>query len=98
MAIVAFLFRIATVVDAYLLVRVVQLPVLVLILFIEIDDEEWVLKVDEEVSHVCVLLWLFLIGDDIKIAVSVFVRPVDLFLKLLFVIAARDVFDAKIGT
>ena len=90
----ALLLRVAPVVDADLLVRVVQLPVLVLILLIEIDNEKRMLKVDEEVAHVRVLLRLFLIGDDVEIAVSILVRSVDFLLELLFVVATRDILDA----
>ena len=94
----ALLFRVAPVVDADFLVRVVQLPVLVLILLIEIDNEKRVLKVDEKVAHVCVLLRLFLIGDDVKITVSILVRSVDFLLELLFIVAAGDILHAQIGT
>ena len=90
----ALLLRVASVVDADLLVRVVQLPVLILILFIEIDNEKRVLKVDEEVAHIRVLLRLFLISDDVKVAVSILVSPINFLLELLFVVATRDVLDA----
>ena len=92
----AFLFGVASVVDAHLFVRVVQLPVLVLVLLVEIHHEQRVLEVDKEVPHVGILLWLFLISDDVKVAVSVFVRAVDLLFQLFLVVAARDVLHAKV--
>ena len=55
------------------------------------------LKVYKEVAHVGVLLWLFLISDDVEVAVSVFVRAVDLLFQLFLVVAAWDVFDAKVS-
>ena len=69
-----------------------------MILLIEIDDEKRVLKVDEKVAHVRVLLRLFLIRDDVKVAVSILVRSVDFLLELLLVVAAGDILHAQIGT
>ena len=92
--VVAFFLGIAAVIDADLLLRVVQLPVLVLVFLVKIDDKERMLKVNEKVSHVSILLRFFLIGDNVKIAVSIFVSAIDLLLELFFVVATRDVFDA----
>ena len=94
----ALLFGVASVVDSYFFVRVVQLPVLVLVLLIEIYHEKRMLEVDKEVAHVGILLWLFLISDDVKIAVSVFVRTIDFLLQLFLVIATWDVLNAKVCT
>ena len=96
--VVAFFLGIAAVIDADLLLRVVQLPVLVLVFLVKIDDKERMLKVNEKVSHVSILLRFFLIGDNVKIAVSIFVSAIDLLLELFFVVATRDVFDAKVCT
>ena len=92
------LLRISPVVDAHLLVRVVELPIFVLVLLVKIDDEKWMFEVDEEVTHVRVLLRFFLIGDDVEVAIPVLVGPVDLLLELLFIVAAGDIFDAKVCT
>lgn len=97
--VVAFLLRVAPVIDAnLLLLRVADLPVLVLVLLIEVHDEKWVLEVDEKVPHVVTFLGLFLISDDIQSAISVPVISVNLVLEFLLVEATWDVFDAKVGT
>ena len=92
----ALFLRITTIVDANLLVRVMKLPGLTLVLVKEIYNEEWVLEVDEEVTHVCHFLWLLLILDDVKRRVSALVVAVDLIFKLFLCIAARDVFHAQV--
>lgn len=78
--IVAFLLGVAPIVNSNFLVRVVELPILVLILFIEVNDEQWVFEVDKEVPHVSHFLGLFLISDDVEIAVAIFVRSIYLLL------------------
>ena len=70
----------ATIVDTDLLVAVVELPRLTLILLVEVHDEERVLEVDEEVSHVGHLLRLLLISDDVECRVPVLLCSVDLIL------------------
>ena len=56
----------ATIIDTDLLVAVVELPRLTLILFVEVHDEERVLEVNKEVSHVGHLLRLLLISDNVQ--------------------------------
>ena len=70
----------ATIVDTDLLVAVVELPRLTLILLVEVHDEERVLEVDEEVSHVGHLLRLLLIGDNVECRVPGLLCFVDLIL------------------
>ena len=93
----AFLFGVAAVVDADLLVGVVELPRLPLVLVVKVDDEERVLEVDEEVTHVRHLLRLFLVFDNVQRGVSALVVLVYLVFQLLLGVAAGDVFDAQVG-
>ena len=93
----AFLFGIAAVVDADLLVGVVELPRLPLILVVKVNNEERVLEIDEEVPHVRHLLRLFLIFNDVQRGVSPLVVLVYLVFQLLLGVAAGDVFDAQVG-
>ena len=88
----------ATIVDTDLLVAVVELPRLTLILLVEVHDEERVLEVDEEVSHVGHLLRLLLIGDDVECRVPVLLCSVDLILQLFLRIAARNILDTQVGS
>ena len=98
MVVVALLFlRVASIVDANLLVRVVQLPVLVLILLVKVDHEQRMLEVDKEVPHVSHLLWLLLVRDDVEVGVSVLVRSVDFLLQLLLIVAEGDILHTKVG-
>lgn len=86
----------AAIVDANLLVGVVQLPGLALVLFVKVDHKEWVLKVDEEVAHVGLLFGFLLVRDNVYAPEHIFVRLANLVLQLLLAVAARDVFHAKI--
>ena len=71
---------VAAVVHADFLVRVVQLPGFTLVLVVEVDDEEWILEVDEEVAHVRHLLRLFLVFDYVKSGITSLVVPINLVL------------------
>lgn len=93
---VTLLLGVVAVEDADLLVLVGLLPGAALVLLVKVDDEERVLEVDEEVTHVGHLLGLFFVKDDVDGGVPVFVRLVDLLLQLVLRKAARDVLDAKI--
>jgi len=64
--IVTLFFWRAPVVDADLLVRVVELPRLALVLLIEVDDEERVLEVNEEVAHIGHFLGLLLVRNNFQ--------------------------------
>ena len=89
---------VAAVVHADLLVRVVQLPGFTLVLVVEVDDEEWILEVDEEVAHVRHLLRLFLVFDYVKSGITSLVVPINLVLEFFLGISTRDVFHAKVGS
>ena len=86
----------ATIIDTDLLVAIVKLPRLTLILLVEIYDEERVLKVDEEVSHVGHFLRLLLISDDIKCRVPVLLCSIDLILQLFLRVAARNILYTQV--
>ena len=90
--------RITAVVDADLLVRVVELPGLTLVLVVKVNDEQWVLEVDEEVTHIRHFLWLLLILDNVKSRVSPFVVTIDFVLQFFLRISAWDVLHAKVGS
>lgn len=93
-SILTLFFGISTVEDADLFVRVMQLPGLPLILFVEIYDEKRVLEVDEKVAHVSLLFRFFLICYDIEGAETTLMTDVDLIFQLLLRVAARYVLDA----
>ena len=89
---------VSSIVDSDLLLRVVELPCLPLILYIEVYDEEWMLKFNEEVAHVRHLFGFFLVSDHVKRRVEAFVGPIDLIFQLFFGVATRDVLDTEIGS
>ena len=98
MAIETLFFGRATIIDTDLLVAVVELPRLTLILLVEVHDEQRVLEVDKEVSHVGHLLRLFLISDDVKCRVPVLLCSIDLILQLFLRVAARNILDTQVGS
>lgn len=88
-----FLGRTA-VVDANLLVRVVQLPGLALVLLVEVDHKEGVLEINEEVTHVGLLFGFFFVRDNVYAPKHIPVRLANLVLQLLLAVATWDVFHA----
>jgi hypothetical protein len=93
---VTLFLGISPVKDAYLFIRVVQLPGLALILLVEINDEKGVLKVYEEVAHVVLVLGHLFVRNNVNCCVPIKLRFIDLVLELLLLIATRDVLHAKI--
>ena len=75
-----------------------ELPGLTLVLVVEVDDEKWILEVDEEVAHIRHFLRLLLILDNVKSRVSPFVVSIYLVLQFFLRVAAWDVFHAKVGS
>ena len=98
MSIETLFLRRATIIDTDLLVTVVELPRLTLILLVEVHNEERVLEVDEEVSHVGHLLRLLLISDDVECRIPVLLCPIDLILELFLRVAARNILDTQVGS
>ena len=89
-------FRVAAVIDSYLLIRVVEFPGFTLIFVEEVHHEEWVLKVNEEVAHVGHFLGFLLVFNDVKSGISSLVVTINLVLELFLGIPTWDVFYAKI--
>lgn len=73
-----------------------QLPSFALVLLIEVNHEEWVLKVNEEVPLIVIFLWLFFVWNNVDCCVAILLRFIDLLLQLLLRVSARDVLNAKI--
>lgn len=75
-----------------------ELPSLTLVLVVEVDDEKWILKVNEEVAHVGHLLGLLLVFDDVKRGISPFMIAINLVFELLFGVATWDIFHTQVCT
>ena len=75
-----------------------ELPGLTLVLVVEVNDEQWVLEVDEEVTHIRHFLRLLFILDNVKSRVSPFMVPIDFVLQFFLRVPARDIFHAKVGS
>ena len=85
---------VVSIVDANLVFADAWLKHFPLILLVEVNDEERVLEPNEKVSLVGRFFWLFLIGNGINRVVATLVLLIDFLLKLLFGVAARNIFDA----
>lgn len=85
---------VVSIVDANLVFTDARLKDFPLILLVEVNDEERVLEPNKEVSLVSCFFWLFLIGNGIDRVVATLVLFIDFLLKLLFRVAARNIFDA----
>lgn len=96
MVLVELFFGCAAIVDANLLVRVVQLPSLALVFLVEVDHKEGVLEVNEEVAHVGLLFGFFFVRDNGHAPEHISVGLANLVLQLLLAVATGDVLDAKI--
>ena len=89
-----FTSRVVSIVDANLVFTDARLKDFPLILLVKVNDEERVLKPNKEVSLVSRFFWLLLIGNGINRVVATLVLLIDFLLKLLFGVAARNIFDA----
>lgn len=85
---------IVSIVDSNLVFADARLKDFPLILLVEVNDEERVLEPNKEVSLVSCFFWLFLIGNGINRVVATLMLLIDFLLKLLFGVAARNIFDA----
>ena len=74
---------IVTVVDTNLVLANLGLQNFPLILLIEVDDKERVLKADEEVALVRRLFWLLFVWNRINRIIAALVLAIDLLLQLL---------------
>lgn len=95
---VAFSLRVVSIVDGNLVLLVVGLQDLALVLLKEVDNEERVLEADEEVALVRqrLLRIVLLIRDRLNTPVPALVTLINLFLELLFRVAARNVLDMQV--
>jgi len=66
MAIITFFFGRAAIVYANFFIRIVQLHRFTLVFLVEVDNEERVLKIDEEVAHVSHFLRFFFVCNNIE--------------------------------
>ena len=88
------LLWVAAVVHADFLVGVVELPGLTLVLIVEVNNEQWVLEIDEKVPHIRHFLRLLLVFNDVKSGISPFMVLIDLVLELFLGVSAWNVFNA----
>ena len=91
------LLWVAAVVHADFLVGVVELPGLTLVLIVEVNNEQWVLEIDEKVPHIRHFLRLLLVFNDVESGISPFMVLIDLILELFLGVSAWNVFNAKVG-